>query len=52
VKIAAGGEDEQRPADGRVPIRFVERDCLSRDVREDDELELSRSDTRLRSSRA
>jgi hypothetical protein len=52
VEVPTGGEDEQRAADRRLALVVCQRDLLPCDVRGDDEVDLSRSGTPLRSSRA
>ena len=41
VERAAGGEDEQRASQRGVPFVVLERDFLSRDVGEDDEVDVA-----------
>ena len=41
VERSAGGEDEQRAADRGIPLVVLERDFLSGDVREDDEVDVA-----------
>jgi hypothetical protein len=43
VEVAAGGEHEQRTADGGVPFLVGERNVLSRDERGDDEVDVSQT---------
>ena len=51
VEIPACGEDEESPAERRVPLCVVERHLLARDVREDDQVDVaSRPDTRLQAA--
>jgi hypothetical protein len=53
LETAAGSEHQQGAPDCRVPVGVVEGNLQSRDVCEDDEIDVaSRSGTRLRSSRA
>ena len=53
MEVAACGEHEQRSANGGVSLQLVQRDRPAGHEREDDQLDVvSRSDTRLRSSRA
>jgi hypothetical protein len=52
VEISAGGEHEQRTSHGGVSFFLGQRDVPSCDVRGDDEVDVSRSGTPLRSSRA
>jgi hypothetical protein len=52
VEIAAGGEDEQSAPDGGVALVLRQRNLLACDVRRDDQVDVSRSGTPLRSSRA
>jgi len=53
VEVAAGREDEEGAANGGTPLLVGQLDGLAGEIRQDDELYLvSRSDTRLRSSRA
>jgi hypothetical protein len=53
VRIAAGRVDEERAADGRVPLVARQRDVRGGAIRRDDELDVvSRPGTRLRSNRA
>ena len=41
VEGSAGGEDEQRSSQGGAPFVVFERDLLSRDVGEDDEVDVA-----------
>jgi hypothetical protein len=52
VEIPAGGEDEQGAANRGVSLGIVYLDSLTREVCENDQLDVSRSGTRLRSSPA
>jgi hypothetical protein len=40
VEIAAGGEDEERPAKCRIPLCIVERNFVARDIGEDDQIDV------------
>jgi len=50
VEIAARGENEERAPQGRVSLLLCQWDLLPCDVRGDDEVDVSRSGTPLRSS--
>jgi hypothetical protein len=52
VEVAARGEDEEGAPERGVALLLGQRNLLPCDVRGDDEVDLSRSGTPLRSSRA